>query len=452
MFKISFGTDGIRGRANEKALTPASITLIGMATGSCFYNPQKKRQLAVIGKDTRLSGYLIEPALTSGLISVGIDVLLVGPMPTPAVSMLTKSLRADLGIMISASHNPYYDNGIKIFGPDGYKLEHKTEKQIEELIASYPKGINFAKAEKLGRAKRLDDAPGRYIEFAKNTFPKGMRLTGMKIVVDAANGAAYHLASIIFWELGAEIISIGDHPDGLNINQGCGSMHPEKAIEHVIQHKADLGIVLDGDSDRLLMIDEKGQIVNGDEILACIAVYLKNKNLLAGNSLVCTIMSNMGLEEFCQSHGIKVIRTNVGDRFVAEELKNSKLNLGGEQSGHLILSEHSSAGDGIIAALMMLAIFIESKKKYFSELCHPYKPVPQLIHNIKISGSFSEILNNNGTREAIKQAEEIIGNKGRLNIRPSGTEPLIRIMVEHHNPEIIQQSIKIIETAIIQSS
>ena len=373
MKKIGFGTDGIRGKANEGFLTPECITLIGMAAGSYFYDGSKKRQLAVIGKDTRLSGYLIEPALTSGLISVGIDVLFVGPMPTPAVSMLTKSLRADLGIMISASHNPYHDNGIKIFGADGYKLKKEAEQEIEKLISQYPEGMNFAHAKNLGRARRLDDAPGRYIEFAKNTFPKGMRLDGLKIVVDAAHGAAYHLANKIFWELGAEVVSIGDKPDGININLDCGSMHPETAAQQVIEHKADLGIVLDGDADRVVIIDEKGKILDGDEILAVIAMNMKKRNCLKNSSLVCTTMSNIGLETYCQQHGIKVIRTNVGDKFVSDKLKNDNLSLGGEQSGHIILSKHSSTGDGIISALAMLEIFVNSGKKKFSDICHPFK-------------------------------------------------------------------------------
>lgn len=450
MRKIAFGTDGIRGKANEKALTPENITIIGMATGSYFHNPAKKRQLAVIGKDTRLSGYLIEPALTAGLISVGIDVLLVGPMPTPAVSMLTKSLRADFGIMISASHNPYQDNGIKIFGPDGYKLPSNAERSIEELMASYPENIHFAKAEKIGRARRLDDAPGRYIEFAKNTFPKGMRLSGLKIVVDAANGAAYHLASKIFWELGAEVISIGDHPDGININQNCGSMYPQAAIEQVIAHKADLGIVLDGDADRITIIDEKGKILDGDELLAAIAIHLRDKKMLINNTLVCTTMSNMGFEKFCTQNGIEIIRTQVGDRYVSEELKKDNLSLGGEQSGHIIISEHSSTGDGVISALTMLAIFVESGKKRFSQVCHPFKKTPQIIHNVKTTKPVQKIMGSTQLENALANAREIMGNSGRLNVRPSGTEPIIRIMAEHENKQVISKVLTLMESTIKQ--
>ena len=448
--KKIFGTDGIRGIANQGILTPESLSIIGMATGSFFSNSKKSRHLAVIGKDTRLSGYLIEPALTSGLISVGMDVLLVGPMPTPAIAMLTKSLRADLGIMISASHNPYYDNGIKIFGPDGYKLDDNLQQKIEELFYSYPNKINFASPDMLGKARRLDDAPGRYIEFAKNTFPKGMRLDGLKIVIDSANGAAYHLASKIFWELGANIIPIGDKPDGFNINQQCGSLHPEFASQVVIENNADLAIILDGDADRLILVDEKGNILDGDELLVCIAKYLQSQNKLKNNSLVCTTMSNISMERYCNSIGIKTIHTDVGDRYVTNKLRENGLSLGGEKSGHIIISEYSSTGDGIVAALAILAYFINSSKKNISDIFYKFKPVPQVIHNVKISSSSSDITLSKSVQTAIIKAQETLGDKGRIIVRKSGTEPVIRIMIEHENYNLIDQMNKLIEEAILQ--
>jgi phosphoglucosamine mutase len=448
--KKIFGTDGIRGIANQGILTPESLSIIGMATGSFFYNSKKSRQLAVIGKDTRLSGYLIEPALTSGLISVGMDVLLVGPMPTPAIAMLTKSLRADLGIMISASHNPYYDNGIKIFGPDGYKLDDNLQQKIEELFYSYPNKINFASPDMLGKARRLDDAPGRYIEFAKNTFPKGMRLDGLKIVIDSANGAAYHLASKIFWELGANVIPIGDKPDGFNINQQCGSLHPEFASQVVIENNADLAIILDGDADRLILVDEKGNILDGDELLVCIAKYLQSQNKLKDNTLVCTTMSNISMERYCNSIGIKIIHTDVGDRYVTNKLRENSLSLGGEKSGHIIISEYSSTGDGIVAALAILAYFINSGKKNISDIFYKFKPVPQVIHNVKIPSPSSDIMLSKSVQTAIIKAQETLGNKGRIIVRKSGTEPVIRIMIEHENYNLIDQINKLIEEAILR--
>lgn len=449
MIKVKFGTDGIRGKANEKFLTPEVVTMIGMACGSHFFNPNKSRQLAVIGKDTRLSGYLIEPALTSALVSTGINVLLVGPMPTPAISMLIKSLRADFGIMISASHNQFQDNGIKILDSDGFKLTREAEKNIERLIQDYPKGNNFAKDSKLGRAKRLDDAPGRYIEFAKNTFPKELRLSGIKIVVDAANGAAYHLASKIFWELGAEVISIADSPDGTNINKDCGSMHPEKAIKAVLENNADLGIVLDGDADRILMIDELGKTVNGDAILACIAKGMKERGQLQNNTVVCTTMSNISFERFCTSNEISVIRTDVGDKHVSYELKKRNLSLGGEQSGHIIMKEHSATGDGIVSALAMLSYYIESGEKKFSGFCHPFVPTPQKIHNVPTGKGQVKLSESPNILKSISVVEKKLGASGRVNVRPSGTEPIIRIMVECPEIEIIEESIKNIEEAIL---
>ncbi|MEQ9115398.1 MAG: phosphoglucosamine mutase [Rickettsiales bacterium] len=448
MIEVNFGTDGIRGKANENYLTPEVVTLIGMACGSYFYKPNKQRQLAVIGKDTRLSGYLIEPALTSALVSTGINVLLVGPMPTPAISMLIKSLRADFGIMISASHNQFQDNGIKIFDQDGYKLTKKDETAIETLIKDYPKGNNSAKNTDLGRAKRLDDAPGRYIEYAKNTFPKNLRLSGMKIVVDAANGAAYHLASKIFWELGAEVISIFDNPNGTNINLNCGSMHPEKAIERVIHEKANLGVVLDGDADRILMIDEKGNVANGDAILACIAAGMKSNNFLKNDRVICTEMSNIGFEKFCNSIGVDVVRTNVGDKHVSNELRKNTSNLGGEQSGHIIMSDYSTTGDGIVSALSMLSFFIRSKKKKFSEFCHPFQSTPQQIHSVPIKDTKTNIHSLKKVQSAIDEVKMELGKSGRVNVRNSGTEPLIRIMVEHPEKRVISKSISRIESAI----
>ncbi len=448
MIKKLFGTDGIRGVSNQGSMTAEIALKLGAAIGTVF-NLRHKKNLVVIGKDTRLSGYLLEPALTSGFISVGTDVLLVGPMPTPAISMLVKSLRADMGIMISASHNPYHDNGIKVFDSNGVKLDKNTEAEIEKIVSEYPKHIDFATPKALGRAKRLDDAPGRYIEFAKNTFPKNKTLKGLKIVLDSANGAAYQVADKIFWELGAEIISIANKPDGFNINYNCGSTHTDLLKEEVLKHKADLGIALDGDADRLMIIDNKGQLVNGDKVIALIALYMKNKGTLNKNTVATTHMSNISLEHFLNKHKIALKRTDIGDKFVYKAIEEQKLSLGGEQSGHIIIPEFSSTGDGIIAALQVLASFTQLSKNTISEFFDLYQDTPQVLHNIKLE-SF-DILDSPLLIDAVKTIEQNLGKEGRILVRKSGTEPLVRIMIEHPNQNTISRNLEIINNLMYKS-
>lgn len=439
-----FGTDGIRGTANQGVMTAETAMKVGMAAGSVFTNGDHRHRV-IIGKDTRLSGYLLEPALTAGFISVGMDVILVGPMPTPAIAMLTRSMRADLGVMISASHNPYQDNGIKLFGPDGFKLSDKIEKEIELIIASNYHDKLVA-SEKLGRAKRLDDAQGRYIEFVKNTFPKNKSLSNLKIAIDCANGAAYHIGPIILWELGAEVIPIGVNPDGFNINQACGSTYPSYLAEEVVKNKADIGIALDGDADRLIIVDEKGQIIDGDQIIALITQSWKEKNLLKTNYVVTTIMSNMGFEQFLNNNDINLIRTQVGDRYVTEAMRKNKCNIGGEQSGHIILSDYSTTGDGLIAALQVLSAIVDQAKPV-SDVCKVFTPLPQKLKNLKYK-SAKNPLNEDTVKSAIKNAENIISGKGRILVRPSGTEPLIRIMVEAENEALLDKIISDLEHEI----
>lgn len=448
MIKKLFGTDGIRGVSNQGSMTAEIALKLGAAIGTVF-NLRHKKNLVVIGKDTRLSGYLLEPALTSGFISVGTDVLLVGPMPTPAISMLVKSLRADMGIMISASHNPYHDNGIKVFDSKGVKLDKKTETEIEKIVSEYPDRIDFAAPKDLGRAKRLDDAPGRYIEFAKNTFPKNKTLKGLKIVLDSANGAAYQVADKIFWELGAEIVSIANKPDGFNINHNCGSTHTELLKEEVLKHKADLGIALDGDADRLMIIDNKGQLVNGDKIIALIALYMQNNGNLNKSTVATTHMSNIGLEHFLNKNKITLKRTDIGDKFVYKEIEEQNLSLGGEQSGHIIIPEFSSTGDGIIAALQVLASFTQSSKNTISEFFNLYQDTPQILHNVKFK-SF-DILDSPLLIETIKSIEKDLGTRGRILVRKSGTEPLVRIMIEHPDQNTIARNLAIINNLMYNS-
>ncbi len=423
-----FGTDGIRGTANTHPMTADVALKVGMAAGQQFLRGEHRHRV-VIAKDTRLSGYLIEPALTAGFIAVGMDVVLVGPMPTPAVAMLVKSLRADLGVMISASHNPHYDNGIKLFGPDGYKLSDEVENAIETLITEnrFDARVN---PDKLGRAKRLDDAAGRYIEHAKSTFPKHLTLDGLKIVIDCANGAAYQVAPMILRELGAEVVCVGIHPDGFNINDNCGSTSPQKLCETVVREKADIGIALDGDADRLIICDENGKIADGDQLMAIIATNLHKAGMLNGGGVVATQMSNMGLEIYLKKIGLTLTRTNVGDRYVVEHMREHGFNLGGEQSGHIILSDYSTTGDGIIAALQILAYLRETGGK-FSKHSTLLTPMPQLLRNVKYSGASP--LKNKNVQQAIDKAIDALGNKGRIFIRESGTEPLIRIMAEGEN-------------------
>ena len=424
-----FGTDGVRGRANAEPMTPETVMKLGVAAGKHFTRGDR-RHTVVIGKDTRLSGYMLEPALAAGFVSVGMDVIMVGPIPTPGVAMLTRAMRCDLGVMISASHNPFYDNGIKLFGPDGYKLSDAIEAQIEEAMSN---GLDHARvdSEQLGRAKRLEDAGGRYIEFAKNTFPRRLRLDGLKIVVDCANGAAYKVAPTVFWELGAEVVSVGVQPDGFNINQSCGSLHPERLCEMVTQHRAHLGLALDGDADRVLFCDENGRMVDGDQVLALIANYWQKTKQLDGATVVATVMSNLGLERYLRANGLQLARTKVGDRYVVEEMRMRGFNLGGEQSGHIIMGQHATTGDGIIAALQVLAALVESGRPA-SETLRLFRPVPQLLQNVKLGAGTNaeEVLALETVQQAIAASEKRLNGRGRLVIRKSGTEPLIRIMAE----------------------
>lgn len=438
-----FGTDGIRGTANKDIMTADTALKLGMAAGTLFTRGDHRHRV-IIGKDTRLSGYMFENAITSGFLSAGMDVFLVGPMPTPSIAMLVKSMRADLGVMISASHNPYYDNGLKLFGPDGQKLSDKTEKEIEDIMAN-SSAIKLAKPENIGRATRIDDAPGRYIEFIKSSFPKGRRLDGFKIVVDCANGAAYHLGGKIFWELGAEVIEIGVKPNGENINLNCGSNHLELLSKTVIENKACLGIALDGDADRIQMIDENGNIIDGDKILALIACHLKKHNQLNSNTIVATSMSNLAFEHFLNSQDINVIRTQVGDRYVAAKMAELNLSLGGEQSGHIIVGEFSTTGDGLVAALQMLSL-IQEKNLPLSKITDIYKPLPQIIRNVSLKNS--EIINNKGFQISIDKAQQRFNGKGRVLVRKSGTENLLRIMAEGEDLAIVNLVIDDIEKAL----
>ena len=437
-----FGTDGVRGTANKGVMTADTALKLGMAAGTLFTRGDHRHRV-IIGKDTRLSGYLFETAITSGFLAAGMDVFLVGPMPTPAIAMLVKSMRADLGVMISASHNPYYDNGLKLFGPDGHKLSDQTEKQIEKIMADSG-SIKLADPENIGRATRIDDAPGRYIEFVKNTFPKS--LEGFKIVVDCANGAAYHLGAKIFWELGAEVIELGNSPNGVNINLNCGSNHLEKLSETVIENKACLGIALDGDADRLQMVDEKGQVIDGDKILALIACHLKAQNKLKSNKIVATVMSNLAFEHYLNSQGIEVIRTQVGDRYVAAKMKELDLSLGGEQSGHIIVGDYSTTGDGLIAALQMLAL-IQDQQKPASVVANVFSPLPQILRNVPVKNPL--IMEDSGFKAVVKQAEIKLENKGRLLVRKSGTENLIRIMCESSDVELMHNILDQVEEALV---
>ena len=434
MSRKYFGTDGIRGKANLGAMTPDIVMKVGMAAGQ-LYRRGGHRHRVVIGKDTRLSGYMIEQALTSGFLSAGMDVLLLGPAPTPAVAMLTKSMRADLGVMISASHNPFADNGIKIFGPDGYKLSDETELQIEELIDN-PSRMTLAEPEQVGRAKRVDDAAARYIEVAKRTYTADASLAGLRVVVDTANGAAYTSAPTALWELGAEIITIGNEPNGTNINEKVGSTYPETMCQRVRETRADIGIALDGDADRVIIADEQGNVIDGDQIMALIASSWAARGQLKGGGLVTTIMSNLGLENFMTSKGLMLARTKVGDRYVVEHMRANGFNVGGEQSGHIIMSDYSTTGDGLLAALQVLAEVVRQKKPV-SEVCNLFTPLPQILQNVKFKGG--KPLDDVQVKTAIKDAESMLGNSGRLVIRPSGTEPLIRVMAEGQDESMVRK-------------
>jgi phosphoglucosamine mutase len=447
MARKLFGTDGIRGTANIDPMTAEVALKVGMAAGQIFTRGDH-RHTVVIGKDTRLSGYMLEPALTAGFIGMGMDVIMVGPMPTPAVAMLTRSLRADLGVMISASHNAFEDNGIKLFGPDGFKLSDATETQIEALVAE-GSSRELAPAAKLGRAKRLEDAEGRYIEFAKNTFPKGLRLDGLKIVIDCANGAAYKAAPAALWELGADVVRLGVSPDGFNINKDCGSTNTDLMRETVVMQGADLGIALDGDADRVIISDEQGNIVDGDQIMALVAEAWRRSTRLLGGGIVSTVMSNLGLEKYLDSIGLSLVRTQVGDRHVVEHMRQNGFNVGGEQSGHIVLNDYNTTGDGLIAALEVLAVLVESGKKA-SEVCRLFDPYPQLLRNVRFSGTSP--LEAKPVQDAVKDGEARLGETGRLLIRPSGTEPLIRVMAEGEDERLIAEIVDDICVAVEQAA
>ncbi len=443
-----FGTDGVRGKANQYPMTAEIALKLGIAAGSLFKRGDHRRQV-VIGKDTRLSGYMIETALTAGFTAVGMDVLLLGPMPTPAVAMLTRSMRADLGVVISASHNPYEDNGIKFFGPDGYKLSDEMELEIEERVFGDTKDC-LAPSSQIGQARRLDDAVGRYIEYAKNTFPRGKRLDGLKVVLDCANGASYRVAPTVLYELGAEVVAISVDPDGRNINADCGALHTDKMCEQVVKQGADIGIALDGDADRLIVCDEKGQVIDGDQILALVSREWKESGILKGNGVVTTVMSNLGLERYLKANGMKHIRTQVGDRYVVERMRADGYNLGGEQSGHLILGEHSTTGDGLVAALQVCAAVVKERKPV-SQVMHLFEPVPQLLKNVRLSDRAlaRAALDSDPVKIAIDKTERALGDNGRLLIRPSGTEPLIRIMLEGEDQAQIAAMAEEIAQALI---
>ena len=423
MARKFFGTDGIRGRTNEGAMTAATVMRVGQAAGTHFLRGEHRHRV-VIGKDTRLSGYMMESALVAGFTSVGMDVIMTGPLPTPAIALLTREMRADLGVMISASHNPFEDNGIKLFGPDGYKLSDDAEAAIELLLEQQPL---LVQPDRIGRARRIDDASGRYIHAVKQSIPSEIRFDGLKVVVDCAHGAAYEVAPSAIWELGANVIAIGVSPNGTNINDGVGSTSLDAMRERVVEEGADIGIALDGDADRLIVIDEKGNTVDGDQIMGLIATRLHDQGALRGGGVVATVMSNLGLERYLQSMGLTLERTKVGDRYVLERMRAGGFNLGGEQSGHMILTDHATTGDGTMAALSVLASLVRTGKPA-SELLHVFDPVPQLLKNVRYSGSTP--LENAVVKQTISDAENELAGKGRLVIRASGTEPVIRVMAE----------------------
>lgn len=433
MARKYFGTDGIRGRANGK-ITPELALRVGQAAGLVFHRGEHRHRV-VIGKDTRLSGYMIENALTAGFLSVGMDVLLLGPMPTPAVAMLTRSMRADIGVMISASHNPFEDNGIKLFGPDGYKLSDEIEDEIEKLMEPSA-AIKLAGSRDLGRARRVEGVHARYIEFAKRTMPRALDLDGMRIVLDCANGAGYRVAPEALWELGAEVITIGDEPDGFNINHDVGSTAPHALQQKVREMRADIGIALDGDADRVMIVDEKGHIVDGDQLMAVIAESWNQDGRLAKPGIVATIMSNLGLERHLESVGLSLARTAVGDRYVLEHMREHGYNVGGEQSGHIILSDYSTTGDGLIAALQVLAV-LRRDNRPVSEICHRFEPLPQILKNVKTRSN--KVLADEGVSIAIEKLRATLGAAGRLVIRPSGTEPVIRVMAEGDDRDLVEK-------------
>ena len=444
MSRKYFGTDGIRGRANTPPMTPEIAMRLGMAAGKYFRRHESRRHSVVIGKDTRLSGYMIEPALVAGFTSVGMDVTLFGPLPTPGVAMMTTSLRADLGVMISASHNAFEDNGLKLFGPDGYKLSDEIELEIESRMDRALDDRLAAPAE-LGRARRVDDAQARYVEIVKATFPRGMRLSGLRVCVDCANGAAYKVAPTALYELGAEVFPIGVSPDGFNINSEVGSTDTRALREAVLKYRADIGIALDGDADRCILIDEKGDTIDGDQLIGLVATHWKQRNLLAKKGVVATVMSNLGLENYLGDLGLSLERTKVGDRYVVERMRENGFNLGGEQSGHIVLSDYSTTGDGLIAALQVLAVMVGSEQP-LSKISRVFEPVPQKLVNVRYAGG--DPLENEAVKETIASVESRLGKKGRLVIRKSGTEPLIRVMAEAEDAGQMEKAVDEVAEAV----
>ncbi len=437
-----FGTDGIRGKANG-VITPELALKVGQAAGLVFQRGEHRHRV-VIGKDTRLSGYMIEYAMVAGFTSVGMDVLLLGPIPTPAVAMLTRSMRADLGVMISASHNPFEDNGIKLFGPDGFKLSDEVERGIEALLAA-DLAPRLSQSRDLGRAKRVESVHARYIEFAKRTLPRNLSLDGLRIVLDCAHGAAYKVAPEALWELGAEVFTIGDEPNGFNINHEVGSTSPDALIHKVREMRADVGIALDGDADRVLIVDERGQIVDGDQLMAVVAQSWKEDGRLSRPGIVATVMSNLGLERHLASIGLAMPRTQVGDRYVLEYMREHGYNVGGEQSGHIVLSDFTTTGDGLVAALQLLAV-TQRQQKPVSQVCHVFDPVPQLLKNVRYAGG--KPLAVESVKRAIADGEARLGKGGRLVIRPSGTEPVIRVMAEGDDRSLVEAVVNDICAAI----
>jgi phosphoglucosamine mutase len=439
-----FGTDGIRGRANTHPMTPEVALRVGLAAGRLFMSSDDRRHLVVIGKDTRLSGYMIEPALVAGFASAGMDVLTFGPLPTPGVAMMTRSMRADIGVMISASHNAYLDNGIKLFGPDGYKLSDEVELKIESMM-DQALDAGLAPPDRLGRVKRIDDSQARYIEIAKASFPKGLSLQGLRIAVDCANGAGYKVAPTTLYELGAEVFPVGVEPNGLNINANCGSTYPQTLAEAVKLHGAHIGIALDGDADRVIICDEKGQIIDGDQIMAMVALDWAKRGLLVGGGVVATVMSNLGMERALNAAGLTLERTQVGDRYVMERMRHGGFNMGGEQSGHIILHDYATTGDGLMSALQVLAVLVESGRA-MSDLARQFEPVPQLLENVRFTSG--KPLEDAGVKSAIAAAEARMEGAGRLLVRPSGTEKLIRVMAEGDDAALVKRVVSDVSAAV----
>ncbi len=450
MTRAYFGTDGIRGTANRYPMTPEVAMRVGLAAGKRFMSADDRRHLVVIGKDTRLSGYMLEPALTAGFTAAGMDVVLFGPLPTPAVAMLTRSLRADLGVMLSASHNKFADNGIKLFGPDGYKLSDADEMEIEQLMDG-SLDRHLSEPDRLGRARRIDDAQARYVEIVKATFPKGLSLKGLRVVIDAANGAAYKVAPVALYELGAEVVSIGVEPNGVNINEEVGSTDTRALKEAVHKYRADIGIALDGDADRVAIVDEKGQLIDGDQLMALIAKSWKEQGALTKPGIVATVMSNLGLERFLKGLSLKLERTQVGDRYVTETMRAKGYNVGGEQSGHIILSDFSTTGDGLLAALQVLAVIVQSGKPA-SEVCRLFEPAPQVLENVRYEKGAKDPLSAASVKEAIKAGEEKLSGKGRLLVRKSGTEPLVRIMAEGDDEALVREVVGGVKSAVVAAA